>query len=267
MEPFSPSPRWIVAAGAIIILVALVAYHNCFGVPFIFDDIESIMQNPTIRHLRPIWKALSPPQAKGFTVTGRPVLNLSLAINYAFGGNSPWGYHVVNLTIHILAGLTLFGIVRRTFERPMLRERFGASALPLALAVAALWTVHPLQTEVVTYVVQRAESLMALFYLLTLYCFIRGTEAGKSAIWFIGSLTACCLGMATKEVMVSAPLMVLLYDRTFVAGSFAEAWKRRGRWYAALASTWIILGYLLAHTSARGGTAGSAHPCPGGITR
>jgi tetratricopeptide (TPR) repeat protein len=203
-----------------------------------------------------MWQALSPPQAKGFTVTGRPILNLSLAVNYAFGGNSPWGYHAINLVIHILAGLTLFGIVRRTFERPVLRERFGASSLPLALAVAILWTVHPLQTEVVTYAVQRAESLMGLFYLLTLYCFIRGTEPGRAGLWFICSLVACALGMATKEVMVSAPLMVLLYDRTFIAGSFAEAWRRRGRWYAGLACTWAVLGYLLAQTHGRGGTAG-----------
>src|SRR6202040_734708 len=117
-------------------------------------------------------------------------LNLSLAINYAFGGNSPWGYHAVNLVIHILAGLTLFGIVRRTFGRPILREKFSASSLPLALVVAVLWTVHPLQTEAVTYVVQRAESLMGLFYLLTLYCFIRGTEPGKSGLWFTGSVVA-----------------------------------------------------------------------------
>ena len=252
----SLSPRWIIAAGGIIVLAALIAYQNSFVAPFIFDDIESIFQNRTIQHLWPMWQALSPPQAKGFTVTGRPILNLSLAVNYAFGGNSPWGYHAVNLVIHILAGLTLFGIVRRTFKRPVLQEQFGASSAPLALAVAVLRTVHPLQTEAVTYVVQRAESLMGLFYLLTLYCFIRGTESGKQGLWFTCSLVACVLGMATKEVMVSAPLMVLLYDRTFIAGSFAEAWRRRGRWYAGLACTWFLLGYLLMHTSGRGGTAG-----------
>jgi protein O-mannosyl-transferase len=250
------SSLWIIAAGGIIVLAALVAYHNCFAAPFIFDDIESIFQNRTIHHLWPIWQALSPPQAKGFTVTGRPLLNLSLAVNYAFGGNSPWGYHAVNLVIHILTGLTLFGIARGTFERPVLREQFGASSLSLGLAVAVLWTVHPLQTEVVTYVVQRAESLMGLFYLLTLYCFIRGTGSGKSGLWFTGSLVACLLGMATKEVMASAPLMVLLYDRTFIAGSFAEAWRRRGRWYIVLGCTWVVLGCLLAQTSGRGGTAG-----------
>ena len=115
-------------------------------------------------------------------------------------------------------------------------QRFGGAATPLALAIALLWAVHPLQTESVTYIVQRAESLVGLFYLLTLYCFIRG--AGGSArpvCWYAGSALACLLGMASKEVMVSAPLIVLLYDRAFLAGSFREAWRRRWGLYLALA--------------------------------
>src|SRR6185312_4252239 len=100
----------------------------------------------------------------GTTVGGRPFLNLSLALNQAFGGTNPWGYHALNLAIHVLAGLTLFGLVRRTLEA----GRKGSALLP-AFAAALLWTVHPLQTEAVTYIVQRAESAMGLFYLLTLY--------------------------------------------------------------------------------------------------
>ncbi len=257
-------PRLLSAmvAGGIIVIAALVAYHNCFAVPFVFDDIDSIVRNSTIRHLWPIWKALSPPEAEGFTVTGRPLVNLSLAVNYALGGNAPWGYHAFNLLIHILAGLALFGIVRRTLLLPGLSERFAPSALPLALAAAVCWVVHPLQTESVTYVVQRAESLMGLFYLLTLYCFIRGTESVSPRLWFMGCVIACLLGMATKEVMASAPLMVLLYDRTFIAGSFAQAWRQRWRWYSGLACTWILLAYLLVGTSGRGGTTGFGTAVP-----
>jgi tetratricopeptide (TPR) repeat protein len=250
-----PSP-WIIIAGGIIVLAAVVAYHNCFVVPFVFDDIQSITQNPTTRHLWPIWQALSPPHEKGFTVAGRPLLNLSLAINYSLGGDSPWGYHVANLAIHILAGLTLFGILRRTFLRPGPRERFGASAVPWSLAIAVLWVVHPLQTESVTYVVQRAESLMGLFYLATFYFFIRGAESTRPGSWFVCCFVACLLGMATKEVMVSAPFMILLYDRTFIAVNFAEAWRRRWRFYVALAGTWVMLAWLLIGTTGRGGTAG-----------
>ena len=211
----------------VVVAAGLLAYHNSFTGPFIFDDLPSIPENPTIRHLWPIWQPLSPPQTGGITVEGRPVINLSLAINYALGGYDVRGYHVLNLTIHILAGLTLFGVVRRTLLQPRLRERFGGVANELALAVAVLWTVHPLQTESVTYIVQRAESLMGLFYLLTLYCFIRSVESPRPRVWCGLCLTACAVGMASKEVMASAPLLVMLYDRAFISGSFREAWRRR----------------------------------------
>ncbi|HUI06033.1 MAG TPA: tetratricopeptide repeat protein [Verrucomicrobiae bacterium] len=245
----------------VVIAAGLLAYHNSFTGEFIRDDLGSIVLNPTIRHLWPIWQALSPPHRNWQTVEGRPFINLSLAINYALGGFNVRGYHALNLTIHILAGLTLLGIVRRTLLRPVLRERFGAAADELALASALLWMLHPLQTEAVSYIVQRAESIMGLFYLLTLYCFIRGVEspASGNGKWFMGngswqprarlwygiSVAACALGMASKEVMVSAPVMVMLYDRVFVSGSFREAWRRRWPLYLALGCTWILLGCLL----------------------
>jgi tetratricopeptide (TPR) repeat protein len=246
----------IFAAGVLIVLVALAAYFNTFSVPFLNDDEGSITENATIRHLWPIGDALSPPHADGVTVGGRPMLNLSLAVNYAISGPAVWSYHALNLIIHIFAGLVLFGIVRRTLLRPVLRERFGQMALPLALASALLWTVHPLQTESVTYIVQRAESLMGLFYLLTLYCFVRAVESRKPVVWLTLSMVACLLGMASKEVMVSAPLMVWLYDRTFVAGTFRKAWRQHGRYYFGLAATWLVLGWLVIGTGGRGGTAG-----------
>jgi Flp pilus assembly protein TadD/uncharacterized membrane protein len=189
-------------------------------------------------------------------VEGRPLVNLSLAINYAFGGVRVWGYHALNLTLHILAGLTLFGIVARTLRQPALRDRFGQAALPLALTIALIWVVHPLQTESVTYLIQRAETMMGLFYLLTLYCVIRGADSASANIWYLASVVSCLLGMTSKEVMVSAPLIVLLYDRTFLSGAFAQAWRQRWRLYAGLAATWIPLGYLVASTSNRSGSAG-----------
>jgi len=233
-------PWLVVAAG-------LLAYHNSFTGPFIFDDAASIQDNLTIRHLWPIWGMLSP-HTGAITVEGRPLINLSLAVNYAIGGYAVRGYHVFNLAVHILAGLTLFGIVRRTLRQPRSRERFGDAAEGLAVAAAVLWTVHPLQTESVTYVIQRAESIMGLCYLLTLYCFIRGAESSRPRAWYGPCVGACVLGMASKEVMVSAPLMVLLYDRAFVAGTLREAWRRRWKLYLALAGSWIVLGYLMFFT-------------------
>jgi Tfp pilus assembly protein PilF len=233
-----------------IVLAALAAYHNSFAVPLLLDDLPSVEDNPTIHHLWPIWKALSPPPAS--FVGGRPIVNLSLAVNHVLGGAAVWGYHAFNLAVHVLAGLTLYGIVRRTLVRPGLRERFGAAAEWAALAVAVIWTVHPLQTEAVTYISQRCESLMGLFYLLTLYGFIRGAESRRSIGWFTLSVATCFLGVASKEVMVTAPVMVLLYDRTFVSGSFREAWARHRRLYLGLASSWLLLGCLMAGLHDRG---------------
>jgi len=240
----------ILLGGAIIVLAALAVYHNSFAVPFLLDDVPSITWNPSIHHLWPIWPSLSPP-ADSF-VGGRPLVNLSFAINYALGGTAVRGYHALNLAIHILTALTLFGVVRRTLLQPKLRERFGSQATRLALAVAVLWTVHPLQTEGVVYISDRCESLMALFYLLTLYCFIRGDGSHRSHWWFALSVAACVLGMASKEVMVTAPVIVLLYDRTFVSGSFRAAWEQHRWLYLWLSGTWLLLGYLMVGLHNRG---------------
>ena len=252
-----PSRRALLFAAGGLLVATWAAYYNSFRVPFVFDDVPAIVDNPSIRQLWPPGAVLAPRlEDAGVTVSGRPLVNLSLAANYALGGQAVWGYHLVNLLIHALAGLTLFGVARRTLGQPALKERFGAVAYPVALATAALWLLHPLQTEAVTYVVQRAESLMGLFYLLTMYSFIRGTETGGSSRWRVLSFAACLAGMACKEVMVSAPLMVLLYDRTFVAGTFREAWRLRPGFYAGLAGTWLLLAWLVAGTAGRGGTAG-----------
>jgi len=266
MPASHPSPipqRTKLFAAAIVIVAGCLAYLGSLSAPFLFDDAEAITDNLSIRHLA---TALSPPP--DITASGRPILNLSLALNYALGRNSVPGYHALNLLIHVLSGLVLLGIVGRTLDQPVLAKRFGAASLSLSLAVALIWTVHPLQTESVTYVIQRAESLMGLFYLLTLYCFIRfasgraaagrtpATEAGKG-VWAVLAVTACLLGTATKEVMVSAPLIVLLYDRTFVAGSFREALRRRPWCHAGLAASWLLLCWLVAGTGGnRGGTIG-----------
>jgi len=244
-------PDWPgLAAAAVLAAAGVAAYAGTFSVPLLYDDKPTIAENPTIRHWAGV---LLPPNAS--TAGGRPVLNLSLAANYALGGTAVWGYHALNLAIHVAAGLALFGIVRRT-----LGPRPGSAALSVAFSASLLWILHPLQTESVTYIVQRAESLMGLFYLLTLYCFIRGAQAGgpRRPLWLVLCVASCVLGMGTKEVMVSAPLVVLLYDRTFVAGSFREALRRRLPVHAALASTWIVLAGLVLSTHGRGGTAGTA---------
>ncbi len=229
---------------AILGLLAAVALvdQGSLGGPFIYDDRLWITWNPSIRHLWPLWDLLA--TSPGNPVHGRPILSLSLALNRAIGGENPWGYHVANVVIHALCALTLFGVVRRTLAFlpvtcPTERGRTIAGFL-----VALLWAVHPLLTESVTYVIQRAESLMGLFYLLTLYCFIRGLGSARAGLWNLAAVLACLLGMGTKEPMVTAPALLLLYDRTFAAGTFVGALRRRRGLYLALALTWLPLAGL-----------------------
>ncbi len=258
--PPPPAPAARVSglwAAGIIAAVCLV-YGNTLRAPFIFDDGPSITLNESIRHLWPIGPVLQPPVNGGPSIAGRPLINLSLAANYAISGLDPWSYHAANLIIHALAALTLFGLVRRTLEGPVLRARFGTTAAPVAFGIALLWAVHPLQTESVTCVIQRTESLVGLFYLLTLYGFVRAAAAdsrpGRLG-WSAACVAACTLGMATKEVMVTAPVIVLLYDRTFVGGGFREAWRRHRWLHCGLFTTWALLLHLLAGNPLRGGTA------------
>lgn len=239
--------------GALIAAAGFAAYANSFGGPFVYDDGPAIADNATLRHFA---SAFFPPA--GTTVSGRPLVNLSFALNYAISGPAVWSYHALNVLIHVAAGLALFGVVRRTLSTLNV-----SSSTTVACAAALLWTVHPLQTEAVTYTVQRAESLMGLCYLLTLYGFIRGVtplEGGArcpQGAWLALAFVACLGGMASKEVMASAPLVMLLFDRTFVAGSFRAALAPRKKFYAALAATWILLAVVVASTGGdRGGTVG-----------
>ena len=229
-------------------------YADSFRGAFQFDDIPSLLENPTVRRLWPLSIPLSPPHG-ALTVSGRPVLNLSFALNYAVSEYGLWSYHALNLLIHVGAALALFGVVRRTLAR-----RGAQDSRATALAVALVWAVHPLTTESVTYVVQRAESLMALFYLLTLYFFVLSEDEGRPGrriVWTALSVVSCWLGMATKEVMVTAPVVALLYDRTFVSKGWTEAWRRRRGYYACLAGSWVMLAWLVASTGwDRGGTSG-----------
>ncbi len=216
---------------AVLVALGAAAYANSLTVPFVFDDRVAIVQNEHLRTLWPPWRPMSAPPRS--VLSGRPVVSLTLAWNYALGGLDVRGYHLVNLALHVLAALVLRDVVRRTLLTPRLVGRFAASASTAATAVAAVWLVHPLHTEAVTYVTQRTELLMGLCYLLTLAAALRG--------WTAASILCCALGMASKETMVSAPLAVVLHDRVFAFPSLAAALRARWRLYVGLAATWAVL--------------------------
>lgn len=239
---------------ALLLLVAMVvgAYHNSLSGPLVMDDYDSIRDNPSIRQLWPPRAVLSPPPEAG--VAGRPLANFSYALNYAVSGLDVWSYHATNLALHLAAVGALFGIVRRTLQLPGLAARYGPSAGLLALLAALLWGVHPLLTTAVNYLSQRTEVLMSACYLATLYTFIRSATAASPAAalrWKIRTTLACLAGMLSKEVMVTAPVTLLIYDRIFLAGSWREVLHRRAGLHTALVVTWLVLFVLMAASPLR----------------
>ncbi|MDP3068868.1 MAG: tetratricopeptide repeat protein [Opitutaceae bacterium] len=247
-------PQFLRATGLVVAISF--AYWGSLDSPFLFDDADAVVNNATLRGPS-LLSALVPP-ADGSATTGRPLVNLSLAIDRALYGDNVRGYHVTNLAIHAGAALALFGLLRWIFKR----DEKLSSVDSLAWLGALLWAVHPLQTETVVSIAQRTELLCGSLYLATLYAFLRGAAA-SSRVWLAASLVACLAGMAAKEVMVTAPVVVLLLDRTFMAGSFAAAWRVRRTYYLLLASTWLLLAALVL---SRGGMRGEAAGFGLGVT-
>jgi tetratricopeptide (TPR) repeat protein len=135
----------------------------------------------------------------------------------------------------------------------MMRARWARFATPAAAAIALLWALSPLHTNIVDYVSQRTEGLMGTFYLLTLYAFARSTE-NRSRAWSVVAMVSALLGALTKEGIVTVPAIVLLYDRTFISGSFAEALKRHWGTLVGICSCWVAIALViyLSDPAARG---------------
>jgi protein O-mannosyl-transferase len=246
--PTAPAPpRGIWWRAALIVVAGLLAYSNSLSGPFILDDQVSIVENSPIRDLSRLGEVLAP--ERELPTAGRPLVNLSFALNYAAGGVRVLGYHVVNLALHLACGLLIFGIVRRTLALPRMGDRWSGRSADLALAAALLWTVHPLNTDAVDYVTQRTELMMALCYLAAIYASIRAWRpagAGRPG-WLALSIASCAAGMACKESMVTAPPMLLAYDGIFLFDSLTEALRKRWRFYAGLALSWGLLAFLISN--------------------
>lgn len=254
-------PAWV---AAIVFALAIGAvYGRALDVPFILDDDGTIIRNKSIASLWPLVGTVENPgplrPPVPLPTAGRPLVNLTFALNFSIGGVSPVGYHAVNVLIHLASTLLLFALIKRTLRIPYFTGRFETSAGWLALAVALIWALHPLQTETVIYATQRTELMMASFYLATLYCSLRYWDAAISrnqrVAWLTLAILSSLAGMASKEVMVSAPIMVLLFERTFIAGSLASALRRSWPLYVGLAATWLLL-LALNINAPRGDSAG-----------
>ena len=227
--------RW---APILLAALGVLAWSNAFSCAFILDDKTMILGNPRLHRLWPPWLAISVPT--------RWVADLSFALNHALSGFNPADYHLTNLAIHLTGAWLLFGLVRRTLLLPVFEKRFAGHAALLGLATAALWLVHPLQTESVTYVVQRIEALMGLAYLAVFYTFTRSLQSPHPGRWRLAAWVLCLVGMGTKEIMTTAPVLLLAFDASDGAGSWRAVWTERRGFHAAMWLTLLAFGGLLA---------------------
>lgn len=223
-------PAWKVRAlGGALMLAVFVVYWGTLSAPFHFDDFYRIVEDTSMHHL---W----PPGGS----SNRPVLNLSLAINYVFSGESPQAFRLTNIVLHACSALLLFGVVRRTLHAPRFESRLGSSASLIAFSVALLWALHPLHTQAVTYIWQRSESMMGLFFLATLYCTVRLAEGQHRRRWGVAAILALFAGLGTKEVMVTVVPVLIAYDGVLLAPSVREALRKRWRLYGTMCMTLLL---------------------------
>jgi len=231
-------PSWLL--GVLLVSAISLVYSNSLHGPFQYDDFLDIQDNPSIRHLWPLRDVFYTPGA-GFMT--RPITNLTFAINFATAGFKPFHYHLTNLIIHIGASLALMGVLRRALSLSALKVRFAERTATLSLVATALWALHPLLTESVAYITQRYESLMGLFVFLTFYCLLRSGET-SSVKWQLLASLSCLLALGSKEVAVSLPILVFLFDRTFMAGSFKLAWYERRVLYLGMMVAWGCFAFI-----------------------
>jgi len=212
---------------AIIAVLGVIIYANTLQVPFYFDDYTNIINIPLVKNLAHFTDFTSVDQGVGRRYIGY----LTFALNYRFHGLDVTGYHLVNIAIHIVASLLVYRLVSLTFRTPHLSEGLDRDAAEAragfpALLAALLFVAHPLQTQAVTYIVQRFASLAAMLYLLSLTCYIRArlirNEPGKRAVtavaWLAAALVSALMAMMTKETAFTLPIVILLYEVLFFTG-------------------------------------------------
>lgn len=230
-----------------IFAVGALTYFNSFYGTYVFDDERHILYNPAIRSLWPPWPSMFSPLN-----VSRPLVGLSLAINYAMGEYDTFHYHLFNLIIHLLSALAILGVVRRLCLTNKVPEWCQKFSLEIAVTSALLWTAHPLNLQAVTYLTQRFQSMMGLFYFFSVYLAIRymqNQEPDQNSPqkpfykdkWLMSTTLAAICGMLCKQDMVTAPFAILALDRLFFSPSLKQALKNHRSMYVGLILSLIIL--------------------------
>jgi protein O-mannosyl-transferase len=236
----------IAAIGALI-------YSNTLTSAFQFDDKLNIVDNLFIRDMGNLWP---PTGSRWFGM-------LTFALNYKVGGLNPAGYHLVNIVIHILSAWSVYLFVRLTFRTPYFKGHTDR-VIPVgwfACACALLFVAHPLQTQAVTYIVQRLASLATLLFMLALDCYILArltagdadsdlpsgrnrSHRARLPLYVVAGFLAL-LSLKTKENTFTLPLVAAVYDVLFISGWSALLATLRKRWRVCVSLTGLTLAFLI----------------------
>jgi hypothetical protein len=245
MNRLFASKRFNLIAFALIAAMILIAYSNTFTASFHFDDNPSIVENASIKRLT--WDNFMV-ALRGGT---RPIVNLSLLLNYQVSGLNVVGWHIVNIAFHMANSMFVYLLLLHTLGLPSLRDRYGDRAKRMALFGALLFGVHPVQTESVTYIISRTELIATFFYLATFLLFFKGVTTNKFR-YVIFSLCTSLLAMGSKEWAVTLPAMLLLYDYLFVSNGSIKQVASRWTSYFVAVLPWLFIAYTLMSTNLSG---------------
>jgi tetratricopeptide (TPR) repeat protein len=232
----------------LLLTLTFLIYSNTFKASWHLDDYSSILYDARIRinDLQPtnLLRAVFIQDGHGKKLY-RPLSRLTLAINWYFGKANVVGYHVVNVLIHFLTACFLFLTIQSILKLPSLRERHRSNDYSIALLSSTLWAINPIHTQAVTYIVQRMASLSAMFYVLSLFFYIKGRLAqpspSKKALFFICCLLSYLLALASKENATILPLSLILVEICFFK-DFGKPGARKVFGWALLAATLLSIG-------------------------
>jgi len=226
----------------VISLLCVIIYSNTLNTPFVFDDAPNIENNSYIRLKRINIQQLIDSGFKSPS-KNRPLANISFALNYYFGGYDVTGYHIVNIIIHLINGILVYFLSHALFihtsdARNQKFPLFTNIPIPLiSLFAALIFIAHPIQTQSVTYIVQRMNAMASLFCLLSLLLYISGRLSQtqwKRWVFFSGCFVAWLMAFGSKEIAAAFPFVMMLYEWYFFQDLQTE-WLKRNIWHL---STW-----------------------------
>ena len=234
-----------VLAVSLMALLALLVYSNSFQVPFQFDDQPNIVKSQSV-HVKEFSLPWLGQLIRENSDSIRVFAYVTFALNYYFGGLQVFGYHLVNLLIHLSSGLLLYWFLLLTLNLPSLKERYGSIAFSTALFSSLLFLVHPIQTQSVTYIVQRMTSLGAMFYLLAMVLYVKGrlSLGVKRYLYLAGMVLSYLLGLFTKENVAILPLFIALYEFYFFQNLEVTQKEKKALAYAV--GFVLVIGLLMA---------------------